>query len=506
MAKPSISVIIPTFNAGKRFRIALQRILEQQIALPFELIVVDSGSSDETLRICSEFPVRLLQVARRSFHHSDTRNWAIAQAMGDYIVLTVQDAIPADVNWLARLVVPLTEDGRVAGAYGRQMAWPEHEQLVQRYHEVWHGDKERVVQDLAGREIVNVPISERQRLARFDNVTSCIRRDVWERIPFPAVRYGEDFAWAWEVLQQGYRLIYEPDAAVWHSHQRGLWHGFRRSYLLGDALCRVFGSTFPEETVLEQITPFQLARWFTESIMCILRTVRVMGTRVTRDQVADVMNNFPSIERGAHRWMIKRSVLAILLAGHGTSCQRANSWWEILWDAVTHMSTDRMTGEAFQDASRRLLRQLARQNLDSSSTDSLVHRIATWRPAYSLASLARLVIGYPVLGFLSWKRGYDLIASWLFDVLVQADWQRVWAVCRQLAVGRLWYADQMVRDVLFGFLILDSDACWSKRYVSRVWLYGVIRALGLCLGETFCRSSGKGMFKIIDHWLAAGIA
>jgi hypothetical protein len=68
---------------------------------------------------------------------------------------------------------------------------------------------------------------------RFDNVTSCIRRTVWERHPFPHWTYGDDMAWARKVLMDGYEICYEPKAQIWHHHERSLLYELRRAYLDG---------------------------------------------------------------------------------------------------------------------------------------------------------------------------------------------------------------------------------------------------------------------------------
>jgi hypothetical protein len=74
---------------------------------------------------------------------------------------------------------------------------------------------------------------ERLELIRFDNVTSCIRRSVWDWSPFPERRYGEDIAWAKRALLEGYKIARVPSARVWHYHERGWLYRLRRAYLDG---------------------------------------------------------------------------------------------------------------------------------------------------------------------------------------------------------------------------------------------------------------------------------
>ena len=45
-----------------------------------------------------------------------------------------------------------------------------------------------------------------------------MRRCVWEKIPYPEISFGEDQAWAWQVIEAGYGKVYGRDAVVYHSH------------------------------------------------------------------------------------------------------------------------------------------------------------------------------------------------------------------------------------------------------------------------------------------------
>jgi rhamnosyltransferase len=504
MKKPKISVIIPTHNAGERFRTTLQRIFEQDVALPFEVTVIDSGSSDGTLNICATFPAHLLQISPSSFHHSRTRNWAIEHTTGDYIVLTVQDAVPVNTNWLALLVAPLIEDNLVAGSYGRQVPLPNHDRLVRRKHELWHSATLHSVQELDGRDKNTLSLIEKQKLARFDNVTSCIRRSVWEHIPLPDVRYGEDFAWAWQAVQQGYRIVYEADATTWHSHQRGPWHELKRAYLMSDALCRAFGSVYLEETALEPITLWELSRWFVQSTWSATRAILSFGkSDVTKHQLLDKLDRPPKLEHFV--WAVKHSTLESLLRSTDPQDPITSLWVDTLWHAMAHASVGWITGEAFRNAVRRFLQHAVRSDAHQDSRNTTMQTIVSWQPSYAPLLVIQRILGYLGLSVLRiW--GQDLVTIWIFDALTSIDPPRVWALMQRFAAGRLCHTEQTVYDTLQGFLVQDSQTPWEKRYIANVWLYAILRALGLTLGEISYQAQDKLAFRIIDRWLSSGIA
>jgi hypothetical protein len=82
---------------------------------------------------------------------------------------------------------------------------------------------------------------ERYLASAFDNVASAVRRSTWERHPFPARSFGEDVAWAREVLLDGGTLVFEPSAAVEHSHRIDMLREARRIYCDHRNLMELFG-------------------------------------------------------------------------------------------------------------------------------------------------------------------------------------------------------------------------------------------------------------------------
>lgn len=221
---PLVSIVIPTRNAGPGFRRTLEAIFAQQTPFDTEVIVVDSGSDDGTVELCREFPVRLLRVQPEAFNHGATRNFAISQASGQFVALTVQDAEPTSPDWLATLVHPLQADEHVAGTYGRQVPRPDASRLSRERNRLWYAGLEA---EPAG--------------PRFDNVNGCLRHAIWEAHPFPELPYAEDLAWARTVTQDGANLIYVQEAQVWHNHERSLSYELRRAYLEGRVAAKALG-------------------------------------------------------------------------------------------------------------------------------------------------------------------------------------------------------------------------------------------------------------------------
>jgi len=234
-SRPLVSVVIPTLNAGKRFERLLERLKSQQIPGSIEIIVVDSGSQDNTPNIARAVGAQVFSIPRRQFNHGWARNYAIQLSKGEFVALTVQDALPTNEYWLAHLLAPLLERAEVAGSYGLQVASPNAGLLARARSALWCEVRQAyVIKSLDTPEhFSRLSPNQKLELIEFDNVTSCIRRRVWEEIPFPERNYGEDMAWAKEVLLRGYSIAFVPAAQVWHSHERSWLYELRRAYVDG---------------------------------------------------------------------------------------------------------------------------------------------------------------------------------------------------------------------------------------------------------------------------------
>lgn len=106
-----ISVIVPVLNEAETLGDCLRSILSQLTEYD-ELIVVDNGSSDESLRIAETFPVKLLHESRRG--RSFARNRGIREARGEWIAFIDADVV-LDEHWLSsmrRAIIPHWDAGQ----------------------------------------------------------------------------------------------------------------------------------------------------------------------------------------------------------------------------------------------------------------------------------------------------------------------------------------------------------------------------------------------------------
>jgi rhamnosyltransferase len=248
MTARRISIVIPTLNAGPLLERLLAGLAEQAGAFETEVIAIDSGSRDGTLERLRAAGAIVLDAPPGTFNHGDTRNRALDHASSELAVLLVQDAVPAGSHWLTALVQPLLADPAVAGSFGRQRPWPDASRLTSHYHARWVAAQPagRTVGPLSRTAFDRMSPMERHLTCAFDNVCSCIRRSVWQQHRFRQAAIAEDLEWGMQVLLAGHKLVYVPDAEVWHSHERSARYELQRTYLVHQRLQTLFGlSTIP---------------------------------------------------------------------------------------------------------------------------------------------------------------------------------------------------------------------------------------------------------------------
>lgn len=243
MSGPKASVVVLTLNAGPDFAATLGGVFAQKTDADFEVIVLDSGSTDGTRELARARGAIVHGVPASTFDHGATRDLGLSLAKGEYVALLVQDAVPLDDRWLAAMIEDLDDDPLVAGVYGRQIPRPGSSPLARvLVTNAPTAGHERREQHVGGPERYRaLPPARRRELALFDNVSSCLRRAVWEEIPFGRTGFGEDLRWGERAVARGYKLVYEPRSAVVHSHERGPLYDLRRHYAEGLLLLDLFG-------------------------------------------------------------------------------------------------------------------------------------------------------------------------------------------------------------------------------------------------------------------------
>jgi glycosyltransferase involved in cell wall biosynthesis len=114
--EPDITVIIPTLNSERFISRALHAIYVVGTLRPREVIIVDGGSKDSTIKKAREYPVAVFSAPKTSA--ATARNIGIKHSKGDIIAFTDADCVPHK-NWLKNIFECFKNDPDLVGVGGK---------------------------------------------------------------------------------------------------------------------------------------------------------------------------------------------------------------------------------------------------------------------------------------------------------------------------------------------------------------------------------------------------
>ncbi len=195
-----ISIIIRTKDEENWIRLCLKSVFNQSYK-DFEVIIVDNESKDKTVEKAKLFDVKIVEYTKE-YKPGKAINNGIKFSNGELISVLSAHCIPTNNKWLFNLKRNFIDDS-VAAVYGRQEPMSFTSDADKRDLAVTFGlDKKIQIKD-----------------SFFHNANSMIRRDLWEKQPFDeSLTNIEDRAWAKKIIEKGYKIIYEPEASVYHHH------------------------------------------------------------------------------------------------------------------------------------------------------------------------------------------------------------------------------------------------------------------------------------------------
>ncbi len=258
------SIIIRTLNEEKHIGNLLAAI-NKQTHRDYEIILVDSGSSDRTMEIARPHCDVVTTIESRDFTFGYSLNEGCKRASGDVLIITSAHAYPADEHWLAELVAPFC-DPDVAMAYGRQVGARETKHSER-------NDFERIFGS------IDTP---RHSLPYFaNNANAAVRAELWKEEPFDAALTGlEDIAWARHWFERGKNITYVATASVHHIHEE-VWPQVYNRYRREAIAARRMGLPEPPmasinpliatKRALHDFATSPLRTWATKYGMDILR-------------------------------------------------------------------------------------------------------------------------------------------------------------------------------------------------------------------------------------------
>lgn len=222
-----IGLVVPTLNAGHRWP-AWLAAFARQAAKPLHALVIDSSSQDATVALTKNDGIDVHIIPKAEFNHGATRQLA-AEMLADteIIVYLTQDAILADPYAIQRLISSFSDE-TVGAAYGRQLPRKDAGRIGSFARLFNYPEKSRT-KSLADTPELGI------KTAFISNSFAAYRRSaLLETGGFPQnTIMSEDTCVAARMLLAGWKVAYNAEALVYHSHDYGFWEEFRRYFDTG---------------------------------------------------------------------------------------------------------------------------------------------------------------------------------------------------------------------------------------------------------------------------------
>jgi rhamnosyltransferase len=286
---PRVSVVYLTKNGGDLFRKSIEAVFSQTVDFEYEVVVVDSGSTDGTLEFLQKYPVRVASILPDQFNFGLTRDFGFSLAKGAILVAISQDAVPAGTDWLQNLVSPFADDS---------IAVVQCIEVLPKDRKVFYWDKIRLFYNTRDckkwvRKYSNYALSF---------ACCAIRRKVWEENPLGRVEMSEDKVFQKNIMAKGYKIYVQKKAKSYHAHtynvkslaerceNEGLgWRNVGIDYSFFDVLKDIFNPLMFVALIFGLVL-FQI-RHLSELLFTVIRPIYVFkGNHFTRRYVNDSMH------------------------------------------------------------------------------------------------------------------------------------------------------------------------------------------------------------------------
>jgi glycosyltransferase involved in cell wall biosynthesis len=213
-----ISIVIPVFNGGSKIQKCISALQNQKTQRPYEIIVVDDGSTDGSLECISGNGCRIYRQPNQG--PAAARNLGVEKARGKIILFTDADCEPLE-DWLETMVLPLENDS-ISGVKGAYLT--QQKSIVPRFVQLEYESKyDKMKKD--------------RYIDFIDTYSAGFVKEDFLRAGQYDTRFTtasvEDQEFSFRMWGLGYRMIFHPDAKVFHTHSGTLDNYLKKKFRIG---------------------------------------------------------------------------------------------------------------------------------------------------------------------------------------------------------------------------------------------------------------------------------
>lgn len=247
-----ISVVIPVYNGEKILARCLNALASQTIPSDqYEIIVVNDGSKDDTRKVAEGFNVTLLSQENQG--PAAARNHGVKVAQGDIVLFIDADCASAP-NWIEVMTKPFS-DPAIVGVKGTYKTT--QKALIARFVQIEYEEKYERMKKYPYIDFI-------------DTYSAGFRKNVFQKYggyntSFPTATV-EDQEFSFRLAKDGHKMLFQPEAFVYHLHQSTLRGYMRRKYWIAYwkvLVLKHHPEKFINDTHTPQVLKFQILITYT---------------------------------------------------------------------------------------------------------------------------------------------------------------------------------------------------------------------------------------------------
>ena len=233
-----VSVVIPTYNGAHELPQLLKLLHKQTGIADLEIVVVDSGSADDTDTMAEAEGCKVIRIPQSEFSHSHARMLGATAATGEYLLFMTQDALPDRADWVLRMLQPCLVSGAAAvSCY--ETPKPDADLLshitVWNWKNIMSGGCDRLTALPADASYDNL-----RRSAQLSDNACAVKRSIFMELGGHRGAYAEDLDLGIRLLRSGHKLGLLASISVVHSHNRPALYNFKRAIVDGVNIAGLF--------------------------------------------------------------------------------------------------------------------------------------------------------------------------------------------------------------------------------------------------------------------------
>lgn len=222
----NFDVIVLTYNSASRIKRLLEGIKNQTLK-PNRIMIVDSSSNDDTVKIAQKYDCDVKIIKKEDFDHGGTRNYAARLSSADFLIYMTDDAVPYDSNSFRNLL-KFFDDENVMAVFGRQIPY-ENTNIFGKHLRYFNYPDYDYIRDYKDKFKYGI------KTAFLSDSFCAYRKKIIEQIGYfkENLIIGEDTYIGAKLILAGYRIAYSSKAIVYHSHNYTAFQEFKRYFDIG---------------------------------------------------------------------------------------------------------------------------------------------------------------------------------------------------------------------------------------------------------------------------------